>query len=165
MPRIFLILSSLLLVSCSSLRESPTIYFSNAGNDPISNLECLWPNKTLLTLSTLNPGDSRTQSFYIRGDSRFFGPVHISWYNSKGEKIVKNFNFKKENLPSISERDIYSYVQFYFIDDDLDVVTSDAVDIGGKVRRMERLMARYESEFRSNNSQVSTSLIRVQDGQ
>jgi hypothetical protein len=161
MLRIFLVLVSLFLVSCGSLRESPAIYFSNASNDAIANIECLWPNKMLLTLATLNPGDSRTQSIYLKRDSQFFGPVHISWYNSKGEKIVRNFNFKKENLPSIADRDIYSYVQFYFIDDDLDVMTSDGTDVGGKVRRMERLMAKYGSEFRSTNSQVSTSLIRA----
>ena len=138
-----------LLSSCTQ-REAPTIYFSNASPYPIKDIECIWNNKYSLTLSNLNPGDSRSQSFYITRYSQFFGPVNISWYNKNGQKIVKNFNFKKENLPSISDHEIFNYVQLYFGQDDLESVSSDSPDVANKGRRMDRIMKVYHDQFEKN---------------
>lgn len=163
MAKVFLILTSLLLVSCASLKESPVIYFSNASNAPIKNIQCTWAEKNVLSLPVLNPGDSRSLSFYIRGDSAFFGLINVSWDNGHGEKMTKSFFFRKENMPSIFDPTTYNYVQLYFDQFDVEVVSSDAPDLGGKVRRMERLLAHYSSEYKNVAGSVpQTSLISIQ---
>lgn len=135
----------LILASCSSVKEAPTIYFSNATSSPIIHVQCRW-NKKLLTLARLNPGDSRSQTFQIKKQSEFFGPISVSYENQKGEVVSKKFSFKKENMPSISE-DTYNYVQFYFTHDDIEVVASDAPDITGKARTMDKILKRQSDAF------------------
>lgn len=146
MRKIFTIISVLLFTaSCSSV-ESPVVYFSNASPEQVKNIECNW-NGNLLSLKALNPGDTRSQSFFISGDNRFFGPVYVTWFNAKGDRLSKNFNFKKENMPSISDKTYYSYIQLYFDQDDIEVMTSDVADLSGKVRRMEQMMNKYHDDF------------------
>jgi hypothetical protein len=150
--RFIFLLFFAILQSCSR-KEAPTIYFSNASKSPIRQVEASWNKKFHLTLSFLNPGDSRSQSFYIRRNSSFFGPIYISWYNDRGDKIVKNFEFKESNLPSISEDHLYSYVQFYIGQEDLEIVTSDTPDVAGKTSRMDRLLKFYNDSYSSSVSQ------------
>jgi hypothetical protein len=134
-----------LLTSCSTV-ESPVIYLSNASPESVRNIECNW-NGNLLSLKGLNPGDTRSQSFFISSDSKFFGPIYATWYNAKGDRLSKSFNFKKENMPSISDKTYYNYVQLYFDQDDIEVMTSDVADLSGKVRRMEQVMNKYHDDF------------------
>ena len=165
MPKLFLsLVTLLLLVGCATSvpREGPTIYFSNASSEPIKKVECVWAGKNKLTLDGMNPGDNRGQSFFINKNSEFFGEVFISWHDSKGERMTKNFDFKEGNLPSISDHTLYSYVQFYFTEDGVEVVSSDAVDVNGKSRIMERLMAKNRSNYLIYHPEQQTSLIRVQ---
>lgn len=145
MLRVFVMLISLLLVGCSSV-ESPVIYLSNASAQPIKNIECSW-NGNILGLGALNPGDTRSQSFFISDDAKFFGPVSVQWFDAKGERVLKSFNFKKENLPSIIDKTTYNYVQLYFDQEDIEIITSDVADLSGKVRRMEQVMNKYHDDF------------------
>lgn len=147
MSKFFLILSSLLLVGCGSTIESPVIYFSNASPASIRNIEVSWAKKESLTLAGLNPGDTRSQSFFISSDSKFFGPVYATWFNARGDRMSKNFNFKKENMPSIHDKTTYNYVQLYFDQEDIEITTSDSPDLTGKVRRMETVMNKYHDDF------------------
>ncbi len=145
--KILFILIGFSFFSCGDLRESPVIYFSNASSEPISSIEATWARKNVLTLSELNPGDSRSQSFYISSNSDFFGFIMVSWVNASGNKITKKFLFKENNLPDISDFTNYNYVQLYLGQEDLDVITSSSPDVSGKTRRMEALLSRYREEF------------------
>ena len=151
-----------LLIGCAATRESPTIYFSNLSAAPVKDIQCVWAGSNVLTLAALNPGDSRAQSFYIRGSNKFFGEVNVSWRNIDGEKLVKNFVFRKIHLPNIDDNTTYSYVQFYFDQDELEVLSSDSPDLNGKIKKMERLLAKFSSDFKQRDPAVQTSLIRVQ---
>jgi len=162
MRQFFIIFLNLFLVSCASLKESPVIYFSNASSQPITEINCVWVEKNVLTLPELTPGSSRSQSFYIKGASDFFGSVIISWYNADGVKNVKEFNLTKGNLPSFSDATFYSYVQLYFDQEDVEVVTSDVADLSGKTRRMERILVQYSDQYKQSHGAVQTSLISLQ---
>ncbi len=147
MSKIFIVLTCLVLVSCGSSIESPVLYFSDASPQPVKNIECNW-NGNILGLGALNPGDTRSHSFFISGgDSQFFGPVSINWINAKGDRVSKSFNFKKENMPSIKDKTTYNYVQLYFDQEDMEIITSDAADLSGKVRRMDQMMNKYHDDF------------------
>lgn len=155
MSKALLVFTALLLFSCSSV-EGPVIYFSNASADPVKNIECVWAEKNSLSLGALNPGDTRSQSFFISGYSKFFGPVYITWSNARGERMSKNFNFKKENLPSIEDKTTYNYVQLYFDQNDIEVSSSDVVDLSGKVRRMEQVMNKYHDDYIAKRPRVES---------
>ncbi len=161
---IFILWATIILSSCSSVTiESPVIYFSNSSSSIIKNIECDWAGKNLLTLPTLDPGDSRSQSFYISEKKEFFGLVKVSWRNSEGEKLVHEFYFQENNLPGIEDHTTYNYVQFYLDQEELEIVSSDAPDLAGKTRKMEKLLSRLKAGHKENlSASESTSLIRVQ---
>ena len=138
------------------------IYFSNASLKPIKNITCEWAKKHVLTLPDLNPGESRSQSFYIRGNSDFFGLVKISWTNSDDERISHEFFFRKKNLPSIMDRTTYNYVQLYFDQHFVEVTTSDAPDLSGKTAKMDQLLALYRDKYAEGDTEDNIHLINVQ---
>jgi hypothetical protein len=145
------------------LRESPVIYFSNSSPELIKNIQCNWVQKNVLSLSALNPGNSRSQSFYIKKNSDFFGLVSMSWDNASGERVKKEFRFRETNLPSMADSTTYNYVQFYIDQNDLEIVTSDAPDIGGKMQKMEKILSASRDQYLLRNPPVGvSSLIRVQ---
>ena len=146
MLKILSVLALIILIGCGGTKhESLSVYFSNVSAGIISEIQCNWAGKNKLTLSALNPGDSRTQSF-VAATSDFFGPVSVSWKDETGNKMTKEFTFRAEDLPNISNHELYSYVQLYFSSDDLEVVSSDGVDINGKSRMMDRLLTKYRTE-------------------
>ncbi len=171
-----------ILISCSSVskKESPTIYFSNTSSDMIKNIEVRWALKNILSLPALSPGDSRTQSFYIKSDDDFFGEVVVSWYNARSEKLSKNLVFRKEHLPSVSDKFAFSYAQLYFSQENVEIIISDIVDNNGKAKMMDRMMIKYKLEAEARgiytacvpsrlnlfdcpgNGVAKTALIRVQ---
>lgn len=158
---------AIFLASCGANRESPVIYFSNASLAPVRDIQCNWTRKNALTLPVLNPGDSRSQSFYMSSTDDFFGPIYISWRNDRGEKIVREFSFRANNLPSIDDDTTYNYVQFYLDQEELELVSSDAPDLAGKTRKMERLLAQIKRAYADGTNHdpaapIQTSLIRVQ---
>lgn len=138
----------ILLSACSNAHkiESPTIYLSNASSDFIKNIKVNWASKANLTLPNLNPGDTRTQSFYLKSKDNFFGEVMVSWNNARGEMLTKNFTIQKIHLPSIDEKYGFNYVQLYFSQTDAEVITSDIIDINGKSKIMDRLIMNYRKE-------------------
>lgn len=155
MSKIFTVLIAMLLVGCGANSESPVIYMSNASPSSVKRIECNW-NGNILSLAALNPGDTRSQSFVINNNSKFFGPIYVTWYNDKGERVSKNFNFRRENLPSIEDKTTYNYVQLYFDQADIEVTSSDAADLTGKIRRMEQVMSKYRDDFLKSGSGVTT---------
>ncbi|MBL6664466.1 MAG: hypothetical protein ISQ34_01325 [Rickettsiales bacterium] len=162
MRSIFVAIISLLLVaSCSGRKESPVIYFSNISTQPISDITCIWVGNKKLTLPHLYPGDSRGQSFFINDNADFFGPVYISWRNQQGRKVIREFDFKKNNLPSIENERSYDYVQFYFEQDWMEIVSSDAPDLSYKMVRMDKILRDVKRE--RNIRKPNSSLIRVED--
>lgn len=161
----FLILLSFFVASCSTIasQESPVIYFSNASLDPIKNIHCEWADGNVLSLPLLNPGDSRSQSFYLKKSSAFFGLVKVSWISNAGENVSREFYFRENNLPSIDDHSTYNYVQIYFDQSDIEVVSSDAPDLSGKTRRMDALLLSYKNNYLHGHPVVvPTSLIRVE---
>lgn len=158
-----IILANFFVISCAGVaHESPVIYFSNASSEPIKNIRCEWASN-VLTLPSLNPGDSRSQSFYINKVSHFFGLVKVSWVSEKGDEVKKEFFFHEKNLPSLADPTTYNYVQLYFDQSDLEIVSSDAPDLGGKTRRMDQLLSEYRNQYSQGHPKsVQTSLIRVQ---
>lgn len=160
---ISVIILGFLLFSCAAKKiESPVIYLSNASLDPIKNIECNWAGQNLLTLPILEAGDSRSQSFYLANSQEFFGLVVLSWRNKDGEKLTREFYFRQNNLPSIDDHTTYNYVQFYLDQEEMEIVGSDAPDLAGKTRKMERLLARIKANQQEVLNPIETSLIRVQ---
>lgn len=148
-----------ILSSCSSKTESPVIYFSNLSKSVVSDIKCVWARNETLTLPYLHPGDSRGQSFYINSNDDFFGPVYISWRNKEGRKIIREFDFKKNNLPSIEIDRSYDYVQFYLDQEGMDIVSSDAPDLSYKTVRMDKKLRDIKRLYGRRNG--GSSLIRV----
>lgn len=162
LKKFFIFTALVFLANCSAKRESPVVYLSNASPEPIANIRCDWPDGNVLTLAGLDPGDSRSQSFYIRRDSDFFGTINVSWTNAKGEAQKKAFNLRKEHLPSISDHTTYSFVQLYIDQEDLEIVTSDIPDLGGKNRRMEAMLAKYHNDYALSHGKGQSALIAIQ---
>jgi len=162
----FLLALVIITSSCSFSNpklESPVIYFSNASTGPITNIRCEWVKNSTLTLPSLTPGDSRSQSFYMHKSADFFGLVKISWTNEQGDVITREFYFRENSLPSINDHSTYNYAQIYFDQTDLEVVSSDAPDLSGKTVRMDRLLANYKRHYQlgvPSNSQ--SSLISIE---
>ena len=160
-----ILLTTAFLFSCASnpLRESPVIYISNSSLKPIKNLKCEWATKHVLSLPELTPGDTRSQSFYIRNESEFFGLVKVSWTNDAGNSLSREFFFRKANLPSISDPTTYNYVQLYIDQDYVDVSTSDAPDFNGKAEKMDKLLTLYHNQYvQEHKTNDPAQLIKVQ---
>ena len=146
MHKILVVIISMMLFACSSnvKRYSPTIYFSNASAKDITNIQSNWAGQKTLSLGKLLPGDTRSQTFELKSKEDFFGEVWVSWSNEKGERITREFLFNKNNLPSIDDQTTYSYVQFYLDQEEFEILSSDAPDLPGKIRKMDRLLRRYK---------------------
>ena len=165
MSKILLVLIGLLVVSCGHSQEGPTIYFSNASPKVITDIESNWAGKNLLSLSSLAPGDTRSQPFHIDSMYDFFGEIRVSWVNAEGETISREFLFNHNNLPSISDPTTYSYVQFYLDQEEFEILSSDAPDLPGKINKMDRLLKEYGSKDKEDDAQVkntTTSLITIE---
>lgn len=157
---LYLVVTLFLLASCATPKESPVIYISNISTSPISDIKCVWAWNDTLTLPHLYPGDSRGQSFYISQNKDFFGPVSISWKNSQGRRISREFDFKKNNLPSIEISRSYDYVQFYLDQEGLEIVSSDAPNLSYKSVRMDKKL-RDAKRYHDAKKGGASSLIRV----
>jgi hypothetical protein len=166
LKKTLILLAIFALFSCGSIGkvESPVIYFSNASLGDIKDIQCSWAGENLLTLPLLSPGETRSQSFYISGAAEFFGPINISWRNEKNEKLIREFNFRENNLPSVNDSTTYNYVQFYLDQEELELLSSDAPDLAGKTRKMDKLLAQLRAAYAQGhtNTPIETSLIRVQ---
>lgn len=164
MKKILLVLLSLIIVSCAQTKEGPSIYFSNVSAKKITDIESNWAGKNLLSLPILRPGDTRSQPFNIKTTDDFFGEIRVSWNNAAGKRITREFMFNQNNLPSISDPTIYSYVQFYLDQDEFEILSSDAPDLPGKIRKMDRLLKKYSSRHKKRRKAKdhTTSLITIE---
>lgn len=160
--RYLAILLTLLIFSCSKV-ESPVIYFSNASDQPISNIHCRWVNNATLTLPSLTPGESRSMSFYIKDNADFFGLVQISWQNGSGDSLNRNFYFREKHLPSIEDKKNYNYIQFYLDQEGLDLVTSDEADLSNKIKKMDDRLVQYSREYHKTHKDTMSRLVEVHD--
>lgn len=167
MKKFIIIFTLLLLASCSAIqtKESPVIYFSNASTKPISNIRCVWAENEVMTLSALYPGNTRSQSFYIKKNEDFFGYVTISWQNASGQEIVREFDFKDNNLPSINNERSYDFVQFYLDQEELEIISSDAPDLTWKTQKMDRLLTQYNQAYSNPSTSVNSALINIYHNQ
>ncbi len=134
---ILLAFSLFYIWSCqaSYVKSSPTIKLRNSTADGslIKNIRIIWNEYELLG-SRLQVGSDvgrcglSGESFNLKHEPDFFGPVHVEWENAQGQKLTKDFVFKKEDLPSYKYRgqqDVYSYVTLYFGQSDVEYYTSD----------------------------------------
>lgn len=161
---ITIFLAEIFITSCASIvHESPTIYFSNLSSNPITNIRCDWSGQKVLTLQTLNPGISRSQAFFIKNDDDFFGTISISWTNVDKERIVRDFNLRRKNLPSLGEKGSFNYIQIYFDQYSYEVVSSDAPDLNSKMTRMDNQLREFAENYKMNTGNPNSgSLIRIE---
>lgn len=122
----------LALSSCASAYLSPDVKYSNSSLDgsEIKNIQVIWNGYHLLDLPgpiNLCGKGGGEQSFALQKKSDLYGPVHAEWQNAKGEKISKDFIFKKEDLTS----DPYhlSTIILFFTQTDVEYFTSDNPNI------------------------------------
>lgn len=163
--KISLTLVVLFLGACavvSKPRTSPVIYFSNASEKPLTNIHAIWAKENILTLSRLDPGDTRSQSFEISSDDDFFGLVRISWTNGEGEGVSREFYFRTNNLPSIDDSSTYNYVQIYLEQNNFEVMSSDAADLESKTHRRDAMLKAYKEATATSQPNIPSSLIRVE---
>ena len=109
----YFIIILLLLTACNNVMESPVVYISNNSEKPITKISCKLP-KNRISIDNINPGETRSQSFYISGSKEFFGPIKCSWNNYRNELMVNDFTLEKHHLPSIDQKSEYPYIQFFF---------------------------------------------------
>lgn len=148
--------------SCAGTkRESPVIYISNASLKPIRNINCYWAQKNVLSLPVLNPGETRSQSFFIEDSADFFGLVRVSWTNGDDNQINREFFFRKVNLPSIDDHTTYNYVQLYFDQNYVEITTSDSPDMSGKTRKMDNLLVQLKELYAKGHNGENSFLIEV----
>ncbi len=126
-------LMALNLSSCAnSAYLSPSVKFKNSSpnGSEIRNIQVIWNGYRLLdnpnSVNVCGQGGFQ-QSFALKKKSDLFGPVHAEWENAKGEKISKDFVFRKEDLAS----DPYhlSDVFLFFTQSDVEYYTSDNPNI------------------------------------
>ncbi len=119
------------LSSCKSYYLSPSVRFQNSSRDgsEIRNIQVIWNGYNLLKVS--GPKDScfgmDEQSFAVRREPDIFGPVHAEWENAKGDKISKDFIFKKDDLTSRPYH--LSTIYLFFTQTDVEYYTSDNPNI------------------------------------
>lgn len=130
-----------LISSCSSLKkiESPVIYISNSSARPINNIQCQLPNHTV-SLKSINPGQNRSQSFYMAKNEDFFGDIKCFWDNSLSERKVANFSIEPHHLPSIKDKYEYPFLQIFLEQDSYEIYTNDSIDYLNKSRVMDEKM-------------------------
>lgn len=129
-----------LLSSCSIFpKEAPTIYVSNLSPNIIKNISIKFPKKTL-NLPQLNPGLTQGGSFIVNDSEDFFGTTKVEWNNLYNENIVRNFNLKKNDLPSFFNPKDFSYMQIYIKDYDIQIITYDTPDSGNKTAQMDVIL-------------------------
>lgn len=129
--------ATLILSSCANSYLSPDIQYRNSSKDgsEIKNIKVIWNGYRLLKES--GPFNACKygggQSFAIKKRSDLFGSVHAEWENAKGEKISKDFIFKKEDLTSNPYH--LSTIILFFTQSDIEYYTSDNPNIKEIERR------------------------------
>ncbi len=152
------------LSACSSLshKESPVIYVSNLSPQPINNIKIIWAGNKVLKLQTLNPGKTRSQSFYLDDSDDFFGVVNISWSDANHNQNSRDLYFKRNHMPSIDDHEMYSYVQIYLEQKDMEMLSSDAPDLGNITKKRDATLLSFEKHYSASQEGGAASLISVE---
>lgn len=132
-----LLMTCLALSSCASEYLSPSVMFRNSSADgsQIRNIKVIWNGYRLLERS--GPYDlcraGGGQNFTLRKQSDLYGPIHAEWENAKGEKVSKDFIFKKSDMPTFKRsrfgKHVYHKIILFFTQTDLEYYTSDNPNI------------------------------------
>ena len=87
--------------SCSARVASPGIWIVNQSDNYIRNIKFNWNGYAVTSgfYADRTPSQGGSQNFILEKKSDLFGPVHLEWEDAEGKKIVKEFEFKKEQLP------------------------------------------------------------------
>lgn len=158
-----LLIAFLSACSVGSHKESPVIYMSNASSLPINDIKVVWVDNKVLKLKTLTPGQTRSQSFYLNDSDDFFGLVKISWSGANHSTNTRELYFKRNNMPSIDEHEMYSYVQLYFEQNDLEILSSDNPDMGNITKKRDAMLLGFKKNYWADNKPMSgSSLISVE---
>lgn len=160
----FVLILGAFLTSCSlgAHKESPVIYISNASNMPINDIRITWAENKVLKLKTLNPGQTRSQSFYLDDTDDFFGLVKIYWIGSGRNTNTRELFFKRNNLPSIDDHGMYSYVQIYLEQSDLEMLSSDNPDMGNITKKRDAMLLSVKKSYWADKPMTASSLISVE---
>ncbi len=121
LPKTLLVLFVLQSASCSGYKSSPRIWIFNFSDNYIKNAGGSWNGNRVLTLDKITPGGAPSQNLILKHQSDFFGPVCIEWENAAGQKIVKEFDFKKEQLPPTKNHN-FDHVFIFLTQDDLKLI-------------------------------------------
>ncbi len=159
----YFIIIFLFIISCKTKIESPVIYISNNSGKPISKINCNLPNHRI-SINSIDPGQTRSQSFYISGSKEFFGPIKCSWNNALNELMVNDFTLEKHHLPSFDNKTEYPYIQFFLGQNRYDILTSDEIDFLNKSRMFdESLKFNFRQAIVNKYNNQNNSLISVED--
>jgi len=132
-----MLLIALAISSCSPVMSPAFVYMnaSESGGD-IKNVSVVWSGYRLLDI----PGPINIcgkggieQNLFLKKESDLFGPVHAEWENAKGDKISKDFIFKKEDMPTFKRsafgQYVYHKIILFFTQTDVEYYTSDNPNI------------------------------------
>ncbi len=159
----YFILILLSIIACKNKIESPVIYISNNSEKPITKIICNLPNHRI-SISNINPGETRSQSYYLSGSKEFFGSIKCSWNNHLNELMVNDFTLEKHHLPSIDNKTEYPYIQFFLGQNRYDILTSDEIDFLNKSRFFdESLKLNFKQAIVNKYSNQNNSLISVEN--
>jgi len=142
--------------------ESPVIYISNSSPAPINDIKVVWVDNKVLKLQTLNPGQTRSQSFYLSDSDDFFGLVKISWTDANHNNNTRELYFRRNNMPSIDDHEMYSYVQLYFEQNDLEMLSSDNPDMGNITKKRDATLLAFKKNYWGDKPMTHSSLISVE---
>ena len=158
---IFLVISS---CSLTKKIESPVIYISNSSSRPINNIQCQLPNH-IVSIKTINPGQNRSQSFYMKKHQDFFGDVKCFWDNNLGERKIASFAVEPHHLPSIKDKYEYPFLQIFLEQDSYEIYTNDSIDYLNKSRVMDEKMKKSyrQAILDKYGNNPDSSLIDIQN--
>jgi len=141
----YFIIILLITVNCQAKRESPVIYISNNSAKPLTAINCDFPNHHI-SLSHINPGETRSQAFYISSEKEFFGQIKCFWSNNLNEKKISDFILEKKHLPSFDDKFEYPYIHIFLDQDSYEIITNDIIDYTNKSRMMDERMSKNHKQ-------------------
>lgn len=98
---------------------------SSSNGELVRNMKVVWNGYNLVEeVGFLSVCGSPSQVHYIKN---LFGPVSVEWKNAKGQKLSKDFIFRKEDFPNYKKDG--SYVILYFNQSDVEYYTTDTPNI------------------------------------
>lgn len=161
LPLLSILILTNLVFSCSHPVSSPAIGMFNLSDNYIKNIEGTWNGESLVGhMNVMEPGNNGSENFILKHPSDLFGPVHLEWENSSGQKIVKEFVFKKEQLPNFHNyrgsnpnhkfgRTTFDNIYLFFGQNDVEIfVERDGGDEPQEVKEKWKQANKFNDEYR-----------------